>query len=291
MGGPSPHSQLWRWDVQRLLDNQSNASGDPPPNPLPGTFWWENDTGKLYVWYQDADSAAWVEVLAGSGAQGPKGDTGPAADWSTITGKPATFPPTVPIGWADISGKPTKYPDADLLDGQEGTHYLARANHTGQQAIATVTNLTAQLAAKEPSLPAGGTTATFLRGDKTWVTPPASIDIGDTPPVSPVDKQFYWESDTGILWLRYNDGSSVQWVQVNSGGGGLGLVDVGDTAPVAPFDRQLYWESDTGILWLRYNDGSSSQWIQINGMSGSVAAAYEARIAGLEARIAALEGG
>lgn len=33
--------------------------------------------------------------------------------------------------------------DADRLDGQEGSHYLARANHTGTQAAGTITGLAA----------------------------------------------------------------------------------------------------------------------------------------------------
>jgi len=47
-----------------------------------------------------------------------------------------------------------------------------KANATHTHAQADVTNLVADLAAKEPSLPAGGTTSNFLRGDKTWAVPP-----------------------------------------------------------------------------------------------------------------------
>lgn len=38
--------------------------------------------------------------------------------------------------------------DADLLDGQQGSYYLARANHTGAQAISTVTGLQTALDGK-----------------------------------------------------------------------------------------------------------------------------------------------
>jgi hypothetical protein len=31
-------------------------------------------------------------------------------DWANLTGKPATYPPTVPIPWTDVSGKPVTYP-------------------------------------------------------------------------------------------------------------------------------------------------------------------------------------
>jgi hypothetical protein len=70
---------------------------------------------------------------------------------------------------------------------------------------------------KEPALPAGGTTAQYLRGDKTWQTMPSGggATIGDAPPVTPTNGQFWWESDSGGLYLSYNDGNTQQWVQVN----------------------------------------------------------------------------
>ncbi len=66
--------------------------------------------------------------------------------WTTITGKPATFPPTLPIA-------------------QSG-----------------VTNLVADLAAKEATIVAG-TTAQYWRGDKTWVAFPAIPVASSTLPI------------------------------------------------------------------------------------------------------------
>jgi hypothetical protein len=75
-----------------------------------------------------------------TGAQGPQGPTGPqgvpgtsgSSDWSGITNKPATFPPA-----------PHSHPQSD------------------------VTNLVADLAAKEPAI-ATGNAAMFWAGNKTW---------------------------------------------------------------------------------------------------------------------------
>jgi hypothetical protein len=39
--------------------------------------------------------------------------------------------------------------------------------------------------------------------------------IADAPPAAGKVGNLWWESDTGNLYLRYDDGSSVQWVQVN----------------------------------------------------------------------------
>lgn len=39
--------------------------------------------------------------------------------------------------------------------------------------------------------------------------------IGDTPPANAPDGAFFWESDTGTLFIKYNDGDSSQWVQAS----------------------------------------------------------------------------
>jgi hypothetical protein len=45
----------------------------------------------------------------------------------------------------------------------------------------------------------------------------ATVTVSDTPPISPVDNSFWWEGDTGQLFLRVNDGSSTQWVAATLG--------------------------------------------------------------------------
>lgn len=44
----------------------------------------------------------------------------------------------------------------------------------------------------------------------------ASALISDTVPGAPVDGMLWWESDTGMLYIRYNDGDSTQWVLVGN---------------------------------------------------------------------------
>jgi len=40
----------------------------------------------------------------------------------------------------------------------------------------------------------------------------ALVTVGDTPPPSPSDGQFWWNSATGVLFFWFNDGTSSQWV-------------------------------------------------------------------------------
>lgn len=44
----------------------------------------------------------------------------------------------------------------------------------------------------------------------------ANLIVSDTPPTTPSDNALWWESDTGFLFLYYNDGNSKQWIQINS---------------------------------------------------------------------------
>ena len=37
-------------------------------------------------------------------------------------------------------------------------------------------------------------------------------------PASPQDNTFWWHSNLGKMFFRYNDGSSAQWVEVGPGG-------------------------------------------------------------------------
>jgi len=60
---PNPHSQLWRWEVAAMLG--APASDKPPSNPSANQLWWESDTGALFIWYVDVDSAQWVQVADG----------------------------------------------------------------------------------------------------------------------------------------------------------------------------------------------------------------------------------
>lgn len=43
----------------------------------------------------------------------------------------------------------------------------------------------------------------------------SGIYVGDTPPIDPEPNKLWWESDNGMLFLWYDDGTSQQWVQIN----------------------------------------------------------------------------
>ena len=58
------------------------------------------------------------------------------------------------------------------------------------------------------------------------------VTVGENPPNTPTPNngELWWESDTGDLYVYYNDGDSAQWVMANSGGRGL----TGDKGEIGP---------------------------------------------------------
>jgi hypothetical protein len=46
----------------------------------------------------------------------------------------------------------------------------------------------------------------------------ASVHVGDIPPVDATEGELWWESDSGMLYILYNDGNSLQWVLASPAG-------------------------------------------------------------------------
>ena len=86
---------------------------------------------------------------------------------------------------------------------------------------------------KFPAPPLAGLPVYTWDGEK-WTTiagSPGSVGgssqvyIGDTAPVGVADNSLWWESDTGLLYVRYNDGNSTAWIQI-------AITPVIDTSPL-----------------------------------------------------------
>lgn len=71
------------------------VSDTPPASPLQGQMWFKSDTGALYTWYVDANSAAWVQVSASPQVAAVSGDAG-KVDWFAMQ--------TPPTGWLKANG-------------------------------------------------------------------------------------------------------------------------------------------------------------------------------------------
>ena len=60
----------------------------------------------------------------------------------------------------------------------------------------------------------------------------ANVTTSDTAPLSPLDGDLWWDSQTAALKIYYNDGSSTQWVDISTGGGGGATYSVSATSNI-----------------------------------------------------------
>lgn len=58
-------------------------------------------------------------------------------------------------------------------------------------------------------------------------TATVAITVSDSPPPVPLVNTLWWDSDQAVLYLRYNDGNSVQWVDIMAAGMTAGGAFVG----------------------------------------------------------------
>jgi hypothetical protein len=117
-----------------------------------------------------------------------------------------------------------------------------------------------------PAGPTGATGATGPAGATGPQGPQGTPGVGyisDTPPVGAPVGSLWWESDSGVLYVYYNDGDSTQWVQAagSSASGGVSIY-ISDTAPTGASVGSMWWKSSSGVLYVYYNDGNSTQWVQ-----------------------------
>jgi hypothetical protein len=132
------------------------ASDTPPDDVHEGTLWWKSSTGALYLWYDDGNSAQWVQIAPGGGTgtgtggggdlnsmTGTTGDTGATyrivmLSNGTVTAVPVTaVAPDTPTGLTVIvklTSVTVNWPAA-----ARATSYVVRRNGTQ---VATTTSRT-----------------------------------------------------------------------------------------------------------------------------------------------------
>ena len=144
-------------------------SDTPPDPPTQGQLWWNNIDGRLYVYYNDGNTAQWVDTSPNGGSEGG--------------GVPVVISDTAPGGatpgqlwWNTIDGRLFVYYD-------DGT--------TAQWVDAS---------------PAGG-------GDGG-----VPVTVSPTAPGGATEGQLWWNTVDGRLFVFYDDGTTAQWVDASPSG-------------------------------------------------------------------------
>ena len=190
----------------------TSISSSPPANPTAGQFWLKDDTGELYIYYNDGDSNQWIQPVGGAG---PTGATGLTGSPGGATGATGVAGPTGPVGATGITG----------ATGLGDTGATGSTGPQGVQGPQGATGFNGVDGATGATGPAG---ATGIQGNigpvgATGATGPTfSISVGDTPPGSPTNGTLWWDSSIGSLFFYYVDADSSQWVSAAVAPAGAG---------------------------------------------------------------------
>lgn len=95
----------------------------------------------------------------------------------------------------------------------------------------------------------------------------ASVTTSDAAPSAPDDGDLWYETDTGSMFVYYDDGTSQQWVEV--GTAGVIAMTTQSTAPSSPSNGDLWFDTDDSKAYVYYDDGSSQQWIEVGAAAAS----------------------
>ena len=189
------------------------------------------------------------------------------ADWVQLL-----FPPdiidsvngqtgTVVLGLGDIDDVTISMPaDGEILTYDDATNeWINGPAPSGTLAGLTDVDVTGVV---------DGETIVYDSATSTWIPGESGgggFEVSATPPPFPTQGDTWFDSDTGVAYIWYDDGTSAQWVQLGGGGGGGGgaSVTVDETAPSSPSLGDLWFDSSDGRTYVYYEDINSSQWIEI----------------------------
>jgi hypothetical protein len=144
------------------------------------------------------------------GAQGQAGPVGPQGPSGTNgntllngTGAPSNSSGNPGDFYLDTAANVIYGPKSSTAWPTPGTSLIGPIGATGPQGLPGGTFADA---------PSDG--VTYGRKNAGWINVGvgAVVLVSDTPPANPVANELWWESDTGFLYIYYNDGNSSQWV-------------------------------------------------------------------------------
>jgi len=207
------------------------------PQGIPGEQGPKGDPGQIGPQGPQGDPGADSTI---PGPQGPQGNTGLPGP----QGDPGPIGPTGPQGTPGVNGSGAPGTLPPVMDGAAAVGVstsFSREDHRHPSDASLVAKAGSAMSgllalSGDPSLPLHAATKSYVDAQVGSVVGGAAIQ--DAAPAHQQGK-FWWESDTGGLWLSYNDGSSTQWVGV----GGTSLAIPSDPLKVAKAGDTM-----TGVL-------------------------------------------
>ena len=213
-----------------LIPTQDTA----PVGPSDGQLWYDTESGTLFVYYDDGSTAQWVQVANPSSGGTVSIYLNDLHNVDTETNPPADGQALI---WDDLNSIWVPGDTASSVATLTDVDITTTPIEDGQTLVWDAVN------------------SKFVPGEGGGGG--SSITVAETAPSFPLDGDMWFNSSTLSLFLAYDDGDSIQWIQVNDAGGaaGNGLVIISSVAPENPATGDL-WYDDASTGTLLIYDGS-----------------------------------
>ena len=200
------------------------VSDTAPSSPAEGALWFNTNSGRLLIYYNDGDDFYWVQPSGAVGPAGATGATGPGANLSAVS---ASILPADSITY-DLGSATQRWRDI-YLSGNTidlGGALITSANNT-------------------VILPAGSQV-----GNVTIGSGGATVTVGNTIPATTTEGSLWLDSDTGDLRVYFGG----DWAGVGFGPAGSdgATGPVGATGPAGPTTSYIF---DGGTPSTVYSQG------------------------------------
>lgn len=96
--------QWWAWAQTQI--SGITISDTAPPTPKHEDLWYESDTGNTFIYYDDGNSAQWVQIAPGNGGGSNTGITDAPNDGQMYARQNLTWAPFVATGGLPPGGLP-----------------------------------------------------------------------------------------------------------------------------------------------------------------------------------------
>lgn len=97
--------------------------------------------------------------------------------------------------------------------------------------------------------------------------------VSSSTPSGPENGTFWYNQDTGQMFVYYTDGTSNQWVEIGGVGGGSALVTASDSAPVSPSAGQFWYDTTIGTMYIYYD----LFWVEVGAAAFNSMLQYDAK--------------
>lgn len=240
-----------------------------PTSPSNGDMWWESDVGRLKIYYDDGDTAQWVDATPTSNTVGGSNSVIAPTAIGIINGTSGTGTGLSWGNWDAVAGTlditfDNAQPDADYAVVSDGEFQDDGRHVSVQNKTTTGFEISLYDGSGSVNTPSSLNLFTII------VYASTPTQLVQTNPYSDgnVDSHLNVSGATTGEVLSWT-GTDYDWVTAASGGAS---VTTSDTAPSNPSEGDLWYDTTELTTYVYYNDGDSSQWVNAspNGMSASL---------------------